>query len=154
MLTEQEKKEIEQELGKYAQKRAAGPEALKIVQRHRGWVSDESLTDIARHLEITEEELDSVATCYNLIFRQPVGKHVILICDSVSCWLVGYEDIFNHLTQRLGITFGQTTSNGLFTLLPVSCLGACDHAPAMMIDDTLYVDLTVPKVDEILEQYK
>jgi NADH-quinone oxidoreductase subunit E len=154
MLTTQEIKEIEEELGKYAQKRAAGPEAMKIVQRHRGWVSDESLTDIARFLDMTEEELDSVATCYNLIFRKPVGKHVILMCDSVSCWIMGHEDLFDHLTRRLDITFGDTTSNGRFTLLPVACLGACDHAPAMMIDETLYVDLTVAKLDEILDQYQ
>ena len=69
-------------------------------------------------------------------------------------WIMGYEDLFSHLTQRLGITFGQTTSDGLFTLLPIACLGACDHAPAMMIDDTLYVDLTISKLDEILNQYK
>ena len=87
MLTDQEKKEIQRELGKYAQKRAAGPEALKIVQRHRGWVSDENLSDVARFLDMTDEELDSVATCYNLIFRRPVGRHVILICDSVTCWI-------------------------------------------------------------------
>jgi NADH-quinone oxidoreductase subunit E len=154
MLTTQEKKEIEEELGKYVQKRAVGPEALKIVQYHRGWVSDESLTDIARFLDMTEEELDSVATCYNMIFRKPVGKHIILICDSVSCWIMGYEDLFDHLTRRLGITFGQTTSDGLFTLLPVACLGACDHAPAIMIDDTLYVDLTVSKLDGILNKYE
>ena len=154
MLSEQEREEIEQELAKYAQKRAVGPEALKIVQRHRRWVSDESLSDVARFLDMTEEELDSVATCYNLIFRKPVGEHVILVCDSISCWIMGYEELFDHLTQRLGITFGQTTSNGRFTLLPTACLGACDHAPAMMIDDILYVDLTVSKLDEILDQYE
>jgi NADH-quinone oxidoreductase subunit E len=154
MLTEQEKKEIQDELGKYAQKRAAGPEALKIVQRYRGWISDENLNDIARFLDMTEEELDSVATCYNLIFRQPVGRHVILICDSVTCWIMGYENLFDHLKQKLGITFGQTTSDGRFTLLPVACLGACDRAPAMMIDDTLYVDLDVSKLDKIIDQYQ
>jgi NADH-quinone oxidoreductase subunit E len=154
MLTEQEIKEIEQELNKYAQKRAAGPEALKIVQNHRGWISDESLNDIAEFLEMTEEELDSVATCYNLIFRQPVGKHIILICDSIVCWIMGHENLFEHLSKRLGITFGQTTSDGLFTLLPVSCLGACDNAPAIMIDDTLYTNLNTSKLDEILDRFK
>ena len=153
MLTDQEKKEIQQELGKYAQKRAAGPEALKIVQRHRGWVSDENLSDVARFLDMTEEELDSVATCYNLIFRRPVGRHVILICDSVACWIMGYEDLFDHLKQRLGIGLGQTTSDGRFTLLPVACLGACDKAPAMMIDEKLYVNLSISKLDEIIELY-
>jgi NADH-quinone oxidoreductase subunit E len=153
MLTDQEKKEIQQELGKYAQKRAAGPEALKIVQRHRGWVSDENLGDVASFLDMTEEELDSVATCYNLIFRRPVGRHVILICDSVACWIMGYEDLFDHLKQRLGIGLGQTTSDGRFTLLPVACLGACDKAPAMMIDEKLYVNLSISKLDEIIELY-
>ena len=154
MLAEQEIKEIEQELSKYAQKRAAGPEALKIVQRHRGWISDESLNDIARFLDMTDEELDSVATCYNLIFRQPVGRHVILICDSITCWIMGYENLLEYLQQRLGITPGQTTSDGCFTLLPVACLGVCDKAPAMMIDDTLYVHLNTSKLDEILDRYK
>ena len=154
MLTKQEQKEIEQELCKYAQKRAAGPEALKIVQSYRGWISNESLNDIARFLDMTDEELDSVATCYSMIFRQPVGRHVILICDSVTCWIMGYEDLFNHLKQRLEIDFGQTTSDGRFTLLPVSCLGACDKAPAMMIDDKLYVSLNIKKLDEIIDHYK
>ncbi len=154
MLTDIEKAEIEKEVTKYAQRRAVGPEALMIVQRHRGWISNESLIDIAGFLEMTEEELDSVATCYNLIFRKPVGRHVILMCDSVSCWLMGYEELFEHIRERLGIEFGQTTTNGLFTLLPMACLGACDHAPVMMIDETLYTDLTVSKLDEIFEQYK
>ena len=154
MLTEQEKKEIQEELDKYAQKRAAGPEALKIVQRHRGWISDENLGDIAEYLDMTEEELDSVATCYNLIFRQPVGKHLILLCDSITCWLMDYESLYDHLTKKLNITFGQTTSDGLFTLLPTACLGACDKAPVMMIDDTLYVNLDAAKLDEIFDQYK
>jgi len=154
MLTEQEKKEIQEELDKYAQKRAAGPESLKIVQRHRGWISDENLGDIAEYLDMTEEELDSVATCYNLIFRQPVGKHLILLCDSITCWLMDYESLYDHLTKKLNITFGQTTSDGLFTLLPTACLGACDKAPVMMIDDTLYVNLDAAKLDEIFDQYK
>ena len=154
MLTKQEKKEIQEELAKYAQKRAAGPEALKIVQRHRGWISDENLSDVAEYLDMTEEELDSVATCYNLIFRQPVGKHIILICDSVTCWLMDCESLYNHLTKKLNITFGKTTEDGLYTLLPTACLGACDKAPVMMIDDTLYVNLDVAKLDEIIDQYK
>ena len=154
MLTDQEKLEIQEELAKYEQKRAAGPEALKIVQSHRGWISDEILNDVARYLDMTDEELDSVATCYNLIFRQPVGRHIILICDSVTCWLMEYESLYEHLKEKLQIAFGETTSDGRFTMLPVACLGACDKAPAMMIDETLYVNLTVSGLDEILEEYK
>jgi NADH-quinone oxidoreductase subunit E len=153
MLTEEEKREIETELQHYEQKQAACIEAMKIVQRHRGWVSDESIQDIARLLELTPDELDSVATFYNLIFRRPVGKHVILICDSVSCWIMGYEDLRQHLAERLGINLGETTSDGRFTMLPIVCLGTCDHAPALMIDNDLYQDLDPQKIDHILEKY-
>ena len=153
MLTTEEKKEIEAEFPRYEQKRAACVEALKIVQRHRGWVSDEVLIAVAEFLEMTPAELDAVATFYNLIFRKPVGKHVILVCDSVSCWIMGYERILQHLQERLGIVLGGTTGDGLFTLLPIVCLGACDQAPAMMIDDELYGNLDPAKIDEILANY-
>ena len=99
-------------------------EALKIVQRHRGWVSDDGLRDVADILDMTPDELDSVATFYNLIFRKPVGRHVILICDSVSCWIMGYErDPATYLKERLGIGLGETTADGRFTLLPDSLPG-------------------------------
>lgn len=153
MLTEQERKQIESETAKYRYKSAAGPEALRIVQRNRRWISDESLKDVAELLDMTSEELDSVATCYNLIFREPVGRHVILLCDSVSCWVMGYESIRDHLFNRLGVSFGQTTADGRFTLLAIGCLGACEQAPAMMIDDQLHGGLDLEKIDAILEQY-
>jgi NADH-quinone oxidoreductase subunit E len=154
MLTEDERKEIGAEVQHYDQKRAACVEAMKIVQRHRGWVSDRSIRDIAEFLDMTPDELDSVATFYSLIFRKPVGRHVILVCDSVTCWIMGYEDLLAHLTNRLGIGLGETSKDGRFTLLPVSCLGACDHAPAMMIGDDLYYDLDREKIDRILERYE
>ena len=153
MLTAEEKKEIEAEFPRYEQKRAVCVEALKVVQRHRGWVSDEALFAVAEFLEMTPAELDAVATFYNLIFRKPVGKHVILVCDSVSCWIMGYERVLGHLKARLGIDLGETTGDGLFTLLPIVCLGSCDQAPAMMIDDQLYGHLDPAKIDEILASY-
>jgi NADH-quinone oxidoreductase subunit E len=153
MLTAKEKKEIEAEFPRYEQKRAVCVEALKVVQRHRGWVSDEALIDVAEFLEITPAELDGVATFYNLIFRKPVGKHIILVCDSVSCWIMGYDRILQHLQERLGIVLGETTADGVFTLLPIVCLGACDQAPAMMIDDELYGNLNPEKIDRILATY-
>jgi NADH-quinone oxidoreductase subunit E len=154
MLTQAEKKEIEAVLGHYALKRAASIEALRIVQNHRGWVSDEALGDVAAELEMSPTDLDAVATFYNLIFRRPVGRHVILVCDSVSCWVMDYETIADHLKKRLGIEFGQTTADGRFTLLPHVCLGACDRAPVMMIDDRLYEFLDPARIDEILDTYK
>jgi NADH-quinone oxidoreductase subunit E len=153
MLSEEERQEIEAELQHYEHKRAACVEALKIVQRHRGWVSDEGIRDIAERLEMTAEELDSVATFYNLVFRRPVGKHVILLCDSVSCWIMGYMRLRQHLEARLGITLGQTTPDGRFSLLPIACLGCCDHAPALMIDAQLYHDLDPEQLDRVLDRY-
>jgi NADH-quinone oxidoreductase subunit E len=154
MLTDEEQQEIDAELAKYRTKRAAGPEALKIVQKHRGWVSDENLKDVARYLELSHEELEAVATCYSFIFRKPVGRHVIVLCDSVVCWALGSGQILEHLQQRLGLGMGQTTKDGRFTLLPGSCLGACDKAPVMIVDEQLHVELTPTKVDEILDQYR
>jgi NADH-quinone oxidoreductase subunit E len=154
MLTNEEKREIEAEVEKYRRRRAAGPEALKIVQKHRGWVSDESLKDVAHYLDMTADELDSVGTCYSLIFRRPVGRHVILLCDSVSCWVMGYEQILAHLRERFGIGWGETTRDGRFTLLPSACLGACDQAPVMMVDEDLHTYLEPEKIDKILEQYR
>ena len=153
MLTAEERQEIEAELPHYEQKRAVCIEAMKIVQRRRGWVSDESLQDIAQFLEMSPDELDSVATFYNLIFRRPVGKHVILVCDSVSCWIMGCGSIREQLTNRLGVQLGETSADGRFTLLPIACLGTCDHAPALMIDNDLYRDLDSKQVDEILAKY-
>lgn len=154
MLTAEERKEIEAELTHYPNRRAACIEAMKIVQRHRGWVSDENLQELSEVLDMSVEELDNVATFYNLIYRKPVGEHVILLCDSVSCWIMGYEDVLEQLKQSLEIEFGQTTDDGQFTLLPIVCLGTCDHAPAMMIDETLYQDLTPEKVEGILERVR
>ncbi len=150
MLTTEEQREIAEEVGRYPNTMAAIPEALKIAQRARGWVSDETLREVAEVLGMLPAELDAIATFYNLIFRRPVGKHVIFVCDSVSCWIMGYEDLLRHLQVKLGITMGETTRDGLFTLLPIACLGACDIAPAMMIDETLYGHLTAEKIDSIL----
>ena len=151
MLTEEEKQEIEEELSHYPTKRAGGIEALKIVQRHRGWVSDELLRAVASMVEMSPAELDRLATFYNLIFRKPVGKHVLLVCDSISCWLMGSERVTAHLQKRLAVGLGETSKDGTFTLLPIVCLGACDRAPAMMIDEALHGSLTDEEVDRILD---
>ena len=153
MLSEEERQEIEREILRCGVKRGASLEALRIVQKYRGWVSDE-IHDTAEILDMTSAELDAVATFYSLIFRKPVGKHVILVCDTVSCWVAGYEKILERLTRRLGIGMNETSADGQFTLLAVACLGVCDRAPAMMIDEELYTDLTPEKVDEILGHYQ
>ena len=154
MLSSEEIKEIEHAIKLVPYKKAASVEALKVVQDHRRWVSDESLRDVAKILGVSPEELDSVATFYNMIFRKEVGKHVILVCDSISCWVMGYENLRDQLFSRLGIRYGETTPDGLFTVLPNCCLGTCDCAPALMIDHDLYRNVKAEELNEILEKYK
>jgi NADH-quinone oxidoreductase subunit E len=154
MLDDKIKDEIRAEIGKHKDAQAACLEVLKIVQRHNRWVSDDNVREIAAITGLTEEEIDSLATCYTMIFRRPVGRNVILLCDSVTCWIMGYEKIREYLFMRLGVVFGQTTTDERFTVLPVACLGTCDKAPAMMVNSQLYTNLSTEAIDEILEQYK
>ncbi len=154
MLNEKEMQEINAELTHCATKASASVEALNIVQQHRGWVSDEAVKDVAAVLDMTAGELDAVATFYSFIFRRPVGRHVVLVCDSISCWVMGYNPLLDVLKTNPGISYGETTADKRFTLLPISCLGACDRAPAMMVDEDLYGPVTPEMMDEILAKYK
>lgn len=153
MLSDDERREIEAELLRYPQKQAACIDALLIVQRHRRWVPDEAVKEVAALLEMSPHEVDAVATFYSLIYRRPVGRHVIHVCDSVSCWVMGCETVCAHLKTKLGIGMGATTTDGRFTLLPIACLGACDHAPVMMVNGNRHEDLSLERIDEALEQY-
>jgi NADH-quinone oxidoreductase subunit E len=152
VLKEKEASELQHELTILPQKQAACIEALKVVQRHRGWVDDEALRDVGEHLEMTPAELENVATFYNLLYRRPVGRHVILVCDSVSCWLVGYRPLAAALERRLGIRFGETTKDDRFTLLTIPCLGICEEAPAMIVDEDVHTHLAPENVDERLDE--
>jgi NADH-quinone oxidoreductase subunit E len=148
-LSEAEVKEIEHELTLYPDKKAVGLEALKIVQRHNGWVSDESMLAISRYLDIALSELEGVATFFNLIYRRPVGKNVILFCESVSCWIMGCEKIRKDINEHLGIDYGETTEDGEYTLIPVPCLGDCDNAPVMLIGEKMHRNLTVDSIKSL-----
>ena len=152
-LTDDERREIEHEIKHYDDARAATIEALKIVQHHRGWVPDGACGAIGEVIGISGADVEGVATFYNLIFRRPVGRHVIKVCDSIACFLTGYGDIINTISYQLGIKYGETTSDGRFTLLPICCLGACDKGPVIMIDDDTHGNLTPENIAKILEQY-
>ncbi len=131
--------------------RSACVAAMKFIQDRRGWVNDEAMAWLSKKLDVNLSDLESVATFYSLVFRKPVGKHVILMCDSVSCWIMGCESVRDHLRRRLGIDLGQTTPDQRFTWLTIPCLGACDMAPAMMVDEILCGPLTPELIDKILD---
>lgn len=137
----------------YEQPQAACIEALKIVQHRHGWVPDEAIPAIAEALGVGPASVEGVATFYSLVFRKPVGRHIILICDSSSCFLSDYELLRDAFIDHLGIQFGQTTEDGRFTLLPVCCLGACDRGPAVMIDKDTFGPVGSEDIVELLEGY-
>ena len=153
MLTKEEIHDILEEVKLYPYPAAACLDALKIVQQKRGWISDESVKDIAKLLSVSPDHVDGIATFYCRIYRKEVGRHVILICDGISCMIMGYSSIYQYISEKLGIRFGETTPDKRFTLLPISCLGDCDHAPSMMIDEDLYNELTTRIIDDMLEKY-
>ena len=130
--------------------RAACINALRYVQQGRRFISDAILAEIAAMLGMSAAELDEVATFYNLIFRRPVGEQVILLCDSITCWMLGQPQLTAHLRGRLGIKPGETSADGKYTLLPIVCLGHCDHAPAMLLGETLHGDVDTEKLDALL----
>lgn len=149
-LSSAELSAIEHEVSIMETREAAGIEALKVVQQHRGWISDDSLIAIAHCLNISSAQLEGVATFYNLIYRQKVGHYVIHLCDSISCHLTGYDEILNVVKRHLNIDYGQTTADGQFTLLSNVCLGSCDKSPAMMINGKHHESLTSDSVVAIL----
>ena len=149
VLSEEEITEIDAEIAHVPYRSAVAIDALKIVQAHRGWVSDQSLQAIARHLHMSADELDGIATFYNLVFRRPVGERVILLCNSISCWIKGCENLQRQIGEQLGIGLGETTADNRYTLLPVTCLGACDKAPVLMVGDELHEDVDAAALREL-----
>jgi NADH-quinone oxidoreductase subunit E len=150
-LSDAERSAIEHELHHYEDSRAASIEALKIVQKARGWVPMARLPPSAT-IGIPASDVEGVANS-TANFPQPVGRHIIRVCDSMVCYIGGHESVVSSLQQQLGIGLGETTQDGRFTLLPVCCLGNCDKAPALMIDDHTFGDVQPTGVASLLENY-
>ncbi len=129
-------------------------DTMAALQNYYGHLSDDALQEAADLLSLTTLELEELATFYDFIFREPVGKYIIMVCDGVVCWMNGYDLVLHHLCSRLGINLGETTKDGLFTILPVACIGYCDRSPAMLINRRVYGFLTPEKIDEVLEKLK
>ena len=129
-------------------------DVMFAIQEHYGYLTDEGVEETARLLDMSALEVEQLATFYTFVYREPVGKFVIHVCDSVVCWMDGYESIKDYLCKILKIQAGETTPDGLFTLLPVCCVGYCDRSPAMLINKKVYGSLTAEKIDGILANLK
>jgi NADH-quinone oxidoreductase subunit E len=149
-LTPAERERIEQAASELPRRRSALIPALRIVQESRGHVDARAMADIAEAFELHPMEVEEVATFYTMINTRPVGKHLIQVCRSISCFIMGCNPILRHLEGTLGIRVGETTRDGRFTLVEVECLGSCGTAPVMQLNEDYHEDLTPEKVDRIL----
>lgn len=132
-------------------KRSAVIMALRFAQDDHGWLSDPVLDAVADYLELPSVDVYEVASFYTMFHREPVGKHVIRICTSISCELCGAQKLVAYLEKKLGIKLGGTTKDGLITLLEAECLAACPGAPMLQLDDQAYhEDLTEEFLDKMI----
>jgi len=154
MLPAELKESLTQHIASVDHPRELVVDIMFAIQDQCGYLSDEAVDEVAALLNMSTLEVEELATFYTFIYREPVGKHVIHVCDSVICWMDGFESIRDHLCNKLGIKMGETTPDGLFTLLPVCCIGYCDRAPAILINRMVHGPLTPEKLDEILENLR
>ena len=138
-------------IDKHETKRSSLIPVLREVQNHYGWLTDESMEEISKILDLPPSNIQNVATFYTMFFTKPKGGHVIWVCRTLSCALRGAEHVEHYLCDKLNIKTGETTENGKITLMEAECLASCGTAPVMLVDDTLYENLTKEKVDSVLE---
>jgi NADH-quinone oxidoreductase subunit E len=154
MLPNKLKESLEKQITHADHRREMVVDVMLALQDHYGYLNDEAVEEVAILLGMSPLEVEEVATFYTFTYREPVGKFVVHVCDSVICWMDGYESLKDYLCKKLGIDVGDTTADGLFTLLPACCIGYCDQSPAMLINRKVYGHLTPQKIDEILEKLK
>ena len=148
--------EIESHLTKYPpeRKRSALIPLLFVIQRERGWIDNAGVNFLAKFLDLEVTDVWETATFYSMFNMRPVGKYHIQVCKTLSCRIMGEPDITGHICEKLGIHVGETTPDEKFTISRVECLGSCGTAPMMQIGFDYHEDLTIEKVDEILDSLK
>jgi NADH-quinone oxidoreductase E subunit len=150
--------EMEQEIDKillrYPNKQAALLPVLWLCQDRWSWISPGITQAIAERLELSPAYIEGVTTFYTMYQRQPPGKYLLQVCTTLSCQLCGTSGLVDRLKEKLGIDFGETTADGRFTLLDVQCLGACGEAPIIQVNNDYYTNLTVEKLDQLLDELK
>ena len=144
--------EFEGLLDRYPTRKAASIPTLFLAQRDFGYISNEVIEYVSGLLDLTVAETNNIVSFYTMFYREKMGKHVIQVCHTLSCSLLGAANIVDHLKSKLGISPGETTLDNQFSLLKVECLGACGTAPAMRINDDYYESLTLNKIDELIDK--
>ncbi len=154
MLPKELLETLQTRIAKGEHPRELAVDVMLSLQRHYGYLNDEALEEGAKLLGMTPLELEELATFYDFIYREPVGRYVLHVCDGVVCWMNGYDWIRDYLCNKLGVDPGETTKDGMFTLLPTACIGYCDLSPAMLVNGRPYGPLTPEKIDDILTRLR
>jgi NADH-quinone oxidoreductase subunit E/NADH dehydrogenase (ubiquinone) flavoprotein 2 len=153
-FTEDNLKRVEAAISKYPQKKAAVMTVLYIGQEQNGWVSGEVMEEVARILEMHVEDVLGVVTFYTMYHQKPMGKYHLQVCTNVSCMLKGGYEIYGRVKEKLGIDNMQVTSDQLFSLEEVECMGSCGTAPMMAVNEDYMENLTLDQTDQIIESLK
>jgi len=154
MIPDHLKKELEQRVANAVTNREAAIDVMKQLQRHYGWLTDEAVQEAADLLGLSLLQVEELATFYEMIYRRPVGRHVIHVCDSISCWSLGGESLLKRFETLLGVPVGSTSARGSFTLLPCCCLGNCGKAPAVMVGERIYGPVDPEHAGTLIEELR
>ncbi len=152
MISEQSKQRMRDIAASYPVARSAVMPALHIVQQSEGYITPEGLQAIAEVLNLTVDDVKSVATFYTMYYQHPQGKKVIKVCNSISCYLRNCDSLVEHLEQRLGIKRGETTPDGNYTLMTVECLASCTTAPVLQVNDEFVENVTLEQANTLLDE--
>ncbi len=138
-------------LVRYPTKRAAMLPVLHAIQHKHGWIPHQAIEETAQFLDLTASQVLDTATFYEDFWLRPKGKYLIMVCQSISCQLMGHTRLLDKIKQKLGIDVGQTTDDNKFTLMTAECLGSCDTAPCALINETLIESLTPDNIERVLD---
>jgi NADH-quinone oxidoreductase subunit E len=138
----------------YPTKRSALVPTLLYAQDEIGYLSDEAIAELAMRLELTVLDVRNVLSYYSMLTTKPRGKYNVQVCTNIACMLKGGEELLHHCAKKLGVGHKQTTPDGVFTLEEVECIGACSWAPAIQVNYDFHENLTVEKLDRVLDNYK
>ncbi|HLZ21743.1 MAG TPA: NADH-quinone oxidoreductase subunit NuoE [Ktedonobacterales bacterium] len=154
MITDEVKDRMRAACARFPERRSGMLPCLHLAQEAEGYVTPEGIQAVAEVIGCKVDEVESIVTFYAMYFTKPVGKHVIKVCTSISCYLRGCDDLMAHLEQRLGIKRGETTPDGQFTLLPIECLAACGMAPVLQVNSEFVENVTMEHADALIERLK
>jgi NADH-quinone oxidoreductase subunit E len=152
-LSAESERLVDDLIARYPTKRAACIPLLHLCQRGRGWVSDDVIAYVSRRLELDPSEVKGVVTFYTMFQQKPTAPNLIWVCRTLSCELCGGRALQEHIEKRLGCKPGETSKDGKFTLLTAECLAACGQGPVIQLNDQYHENMTVDKLDKLLDKY-